>query len=397
MSLLQNENYAFSTLASGITDSDTAVTLQSGHGARFPSSGYFMAAIWGSAYASPSLDSSRELVRGTFTSGDTFAIDRAYESTSASAWSSGDNFALVFTAGKMDEVEGVIQDNTLSFDVATGTNTYAVALDPALGAYALGQAFNIKFTNASTGASTLSINGLAAKKLYFFDHTTGAYTQVGSGDIIAGMYSTVFYDTALDSSAGGFILSSHLIDLPTEFISGDALLFPQAAAPTGWTLDSSWSTVRSIIIGNSYGTGGTDSATGFTSNISVDAHAPHTHTGPSHTHTGSSHTHAGAIHNHKWLDARSGTDYTFDGSGNDLALSGSASSDNGVVIGSATINKQNVDAYTDNASGTTGAGGTGATGASGTGATGSGGPTTHTVNQHTYAPRYMTVIRATKD
>lgn len=376
MSLLQNKNYASSLLIGAISDSDTSVTLTSSTGTLFPSTGYFMAAIWGSAYASPSLDPNRELVKATLSSGDTFTITRSQEGTTNKAWSIGDNFALVFTAGKMDEAETAIQSNLLSFAIATGTNTYTAVLDPAITAYANGLAFNIKFTNASTGASTLQLNALAAKKIYRV--TAGSYVQVGSGDIIAGLYSTVFYNSALDSSAGGWILVSAVITIPVTFASTTALLFPQAAAPTGWTLDSSWSTPRSIILGNSYASGGSSSATSFTTGITVGAHATHRHVSGSHTHTTGSlaltiaqmpaHTHTGGTYPIVYYY---GSGYLQVGGANTGHLTGSA--------GSGAAHNH----------GSTGSGG---------GVWGSyGGPTTHSVGQSSYSPRYVQVIRATKD
>lgn len=60
-----------------------------------------------------------------------------------------------------------------SFDVydikqvgtASGTDTYTVGLTPALTAYATGQQFVIKFTNANTGAATLNVDSLGAKSI----------------------------------------------------------------------------------------------------------------------------------------------------------------------------------------------------------------------------------------
>lgn len=396
MSFLKNENFASSLLIATVTDVGTSIVLTAATGALFPSTGYFMMAIWGSAYASPSLDPNRELVKATLVSGDTFTIVRAQEGTTNKAWAIGDNVALVFTAGKMEEVEGYVQNNLTSFGIATGTNTYTAVLDPAITAYTNGMAVNIKFTNASTGASTLALNALASKKIYRV--TDGAYVQIGSGDIIAGLYSTAFYDSSLDASAGGWKLVSAIITVPVVLEAGTALLFPQAAAPTGWTIDSSWSTPRSILIGNSYTNGGTDSATTYTTAVTVGAHATHRHTGANHTHTGPSHVHSISIggtalsisqipsHTHTFECRNSGSNSPF------RPLRGLTSSSSNTETTNATGS-----GATHTHSGASGAAGTGATGAAGTGYGGYGGPTTHTVGQSTYSPRYLTVIRATKD
>jgi hypothetical protein len=380
MAILKNKNFASSLLNDGINSSDTSLVVTSAEGTKFPATGYFMGALWGSAYPSPSLDPDRELVKVTLTSGDTFSIARAQEGTTAKSWSAGDNIAAVLTAGKVNEIEVLSQNNLLCFGIATGTNTYTATLDPAVTEYATGMAFNIKFVNASTGASVLGVNALASKKV--FKYAQGVYSECVSGDITAGLYSTIFYDSSLDSGGGGWLLATNKVFIPEAFASGTALLFPQASAPSGWTLDSSWSTPRSIIIGNSYGTGGTATPTTFTTGITVAAHATHLHSGPNHSHTVIVNGHILtvaqlAVHAHSYTRAT-------------LAYYGASGSygDHTVNVGTAnTSTAGSGQAHSHTAS----------SGASGTGNTGYGGPTTHVVGQSTYSPRYMTVIRCTKN
>lgn len=388
MALLKNENFAFSLIADvgGISAVDTAVSVTSTEGALFPQTGSFMAVIWGSAYPAPSLDPNREIVKMSLTSGDTFTIVRAQEGTSASAWAQNDNIAHVLTRDKIIELETTTQNNTTSFAAATGTNTYTAVLDPAITAYVHGMAVNLRFVNASTGVCTLGLNALAAKKVYVLNSVTGAFAQAGSGDIIAGMYSTAFYDSSLDSSAGGWIISPHKISYPTSFDAGTGLLFPQASAPTGWTLDTSWGTPRSLTLGNSYGNGGADSAISYTTNVTVNDHSQHTHTGPNHNHTITVAGHQltlAQIPSHSHLFA-SGPGGGWDGCGGGNVQTSHAAGNCGYRGTTASGSNQ---AHNHSA----------ASANSGTGNTGLGGPTTHTVNQSTYSPRYVQVIRATKD
>jgi len=72
---------------------------------------------------------------------------------------------------------------------ASGTNTYTATISPAITAYAATGRFFIKFTNANTGASTISLNGLAAKSLV----KNGA-AALESGDIVAGGIYILAYD-----------------------------------------------------------------------------------------------------------------------------------------------------------------------------------------------------------
>ena len=206
MSLLKNKNFAFSALASGITISGTSLTVTSGEGSKFPSTGYFMCAIWGNAYSSPGEDTNREIVKMTLTGSDTFAITRAQEGSTAKAWSSGDNIALVLSAGKVDELEDVIQSGKLNYAIASGTNAYTAVFDPAITSYVSGNLVKVKFTNASTGVVTFACNALGLKKVY--GRSGNIYINLGSGDIIAGMIGILIYDSTLDGGGGGWIFSS---------------------------------------------------------------------------------------------------------------------------------------------------------------------------------------------
>jgi len=64
---------------------------------------------------------------------------------------------------------------------ASGTNTYTATISPAITSYVANQVFNITFTNANTGASTINLNGLGAKAL-----TKNATTALANNDISAG-------------------------------------------------------------------------------------------------------------------------------------------------------------------------------------------------------------------
>ena len=91
-------NNAYSTLASGITNSATSITLTTGEGARFPSFSapdYFLATL---------IDSSNnlEIVKCTTRSTDVLTVVRGQESTTARAYATGDRIELRITAGVLD-------------------------------------------------------------------------------------------------------------------------------------------------------------------------------------------------------------------------------------------------------------------------------------------------------
>ena len=87
-------NNAISTLASGINNSATSITVASGDGAKFPSltgSEYFRATL---------IDASNnlEIVKVTARSSDVLTVTRAQESTPARAFATGDRIELRITA-----------------------------------------------------------------------------------------------------------------------------------------------------------------------------------------------------------------------------------------------------------------------------------------------------------
>lgn len=110
---------------------------------------------------------------------------------------------------------------------ATGTNTYAITAG--ISAYASGYMAIVKFTNASTGASTLNANSIAAKKIF-----VNPTTQAGSGDIPANSIALLVYDATLDSAAGGFLMLGlkQPVASTVAFTTWDGVTFPTATGPT---------------------------------------------------------------------------------------------------------------------------------------------------------------------
>ncbi len=125
-------NFLVTSLASGITDSATSMTITTGDGADF---GTELARLWGSEkfsyyltifskdYASASLDTSREIVEVTARSTDTFTIARGKRGTSASAHSSGDTVILAISADDLADYHAVGASVTLSSGQTVTHNT----------------------------------------------------------------------------------------------------------------------------------------------------------------------------------------------------------------------------------------------------------------------------------
>ena len=79
------------------------------------------------------------------------------------------------------------------------SNAYTITTGESLSAYGANMRFTWTPNADSTGATTLNVDAIGAKKVYL---PTGV--QAGSGDIESNSVYDVVYQTALDSAAGGF-------------------------------------------------------------------------------------------------------------------------------------------------------------------------------------------------
>lgn len=86
--------------------------------------------------------------------------------------------------------EVAIQNSTYTYAAdAEASDAYAIALDPAVTAYAAGQTFRFKANTANTGGASLNVNGLGAKTILKQNNVA-----LATGDIEAGQIVTVTYD-----------------------------------------------------------------------------------------------------------------------------------------------------------------------------------------------------------
>ena len=201
MALDPVKNFAKGTLASGITSSDTSLTLQSGEGSRFPdpsTDGEYNCVIWNeSDYSDPADDPNREIVRVTAKSTDTFTITRGQEGTSAVSHNiSGKVYKMIlpFTAKTHDDINTHI--------TATSGNPHNVTKSNV----GLGNVPNVKQNLSATSAPTANddsddgyaigsrwIDTTSDKEYVCVDATAGAAvwietTQSGGGGSSGGLY-----------------------------------------------------------------------------------------------------------------------------------------------------------------------------------------------------------------
>lgn len=92
-------NNAFGTLAVGISDSDTAITLQAGQGSRFPtiaSGEYFYATLI-------NVSNQLEIIKVTARVGDVLTVVRAQDGSTATSYVVGDRVEMRFVAALLNE------------------------------------------------------------------------------------------------------------------------------------------------------------------------------------------------------------------------------------------------------------------------------------------------------
>ncbi len=156
------------------------------------------------------------------------------------------------TAGDQYASAGQVQNSGMMWGGTAGGTATALtfSVTPAISAYAAGQRFAFIAASNSGGATTLAVNGLAAKTV----------NNVGwaTGDIVEVAYSgTAFYVT------------SGKVEIP----SGTVMLFFQAAAPTGWTqVTSQNDKLLRVVSGTGGGSGGAWGISGLTTESATHGH-----------------------------------------------------------------------------------------------------------------------------
>jgi len=99
-------NNAAGVLASPIVAADTALTLQTGQGALFPSPAagvdFFLATLF---VLTAGVETAREIVKVSARSGDGFTIARAQEGSTAQDWAAGSKIELRTTAQTLDRLK----------------------------------------------------------------------------------------------------------------------------------------------------------------------------------------------------------------------------------------------------------------------------------------------------
>lgn len=206
------------------------------------------------------------------------------------------------------------------------------------------------------------------------------YNSSHSGSVVDAAVTKAAQLPAISAGSDGKVLAVNSSETGFELVtpsvpSGTSMLFNQAAAPTGWTKKSNWANDASLVVGNTYASGGSDSPTSWTTAVSTQNHTLTESEIPAHNHDdGTLATASDGAHDH------------------DLRASGGqgGSTYPGSILGSPsysltfTAAVRSAGAHTHTVTGSTAN-------------TGGGSGHNHSVTQDTYTPRYVTLIAATKD
>ena len=228
-------NNAKTTLASGITSTQTTISVAPGTGAMFPSPvlgvSYFKLTLVSAASATV-----YEVCTCTGRSGDTLTVIRGQEGTSGQPFILNDIVGQYDTAGTMGDLvqSGQLQAQTYQYGIAAGTvNALTATVPSTLTVVPDGMFISIKASGANTGPATLNLT-LGSTVLGSFPIVKGNNLTLVSGDIASAGYplqlnwSATFNAWVLQNPATGIFVAS----VPT----GSIAWFPATSAPSGYLI-----------------------------------------------------------------------------------------------------------------------------------------------------------------
>lgn len=202
-------NNGVSTLASAISSSSqTTVTVQTGHGARFPvvnqggtGQDWTRITVQNAAGTNEIIEIVRRdagsdvLTVGLAGSAAANAAGRGAEGTTATTWSIGDVVECRPTAAIGEAAANAVAAYQGGAAIWAGTaggsaNALTLTLAPAIFAYAAGQSFVFQAASTNSGATTAAVSGLATKAI----QNNGS--ALSGNEIVANRWYRITYDGA---------------------------------------------------------------------------------------------------------------------------------------------------------------------------------------------------------
>lgn len=174
------KNNAYSTLASGINDSATSITLAAGTGARFPAAGgsdYFYATLINTS-------NQLEVVKVTARSTDTLTVVRGQDGTTARAYSASDRIELRVTAALLTDIRDSVTpgDGTVTTAKIADANVTLAKLAAAVQELLVPTGTVNPYAGASAPSGWLLCYGQAVSRTTYAALFAILGTTYGSGD-----------------------------------------------------------------------------------------------------------------------------------------------------------------------------------------------------------------------
>jgi microcystin-dependent protein len=138
------------------------------------------------------------------------------------------NAARALMAG----VARYIADTNGTITTGGTAGSYSVTSNSGHTALTNGILIAVKASATNTAGATLNLNTIGAKSIRTLD--TGAEAAVTAGQIVSGGTYQFRYDTAANSSAGGWILLNPTVDPATKLTAGSIKIWPSDTLETGW-------------------------------------------------------------------------------------------------------------------------------------------------------------------
>jgi hypothetical protein len=277
-------NNAVGTLASSINDSTTTVVLASGQGALFPAitdaAQYFYITVVDNS-------NNKEIMKCTGRATDTLTVVRAQDNTSARAFDASCRVELRPVAAlhnnyaQKDSANTFTGDQTITGDVAVTGDVEVTGDQTVNGEHTINGAAGSermqRFTSGDEVRVTMGLNDTAESGA-----NAGSNFEMrcySDAEALLQTFMSVVRATGVMSVLAGFKIGGVKADV---FPTGTKLLFPQAAAPTGWTLDSD---VNDAVLRVNSVSGAGQGGSWTISGISVNNHTLTIDEIPSHSHS----------------------------------------------------------------------------------------------------------------
>jgi hypothetical protein len=230
-------NNAKTTLASGITSTQTSITVAPGTGSQFPSPVSGVSAFT-LTLVSASSSSTYEICLCTARSGDTLTVVRGQEGTTGQTFLLNDIVGQYDTAGVMAALvqSQQLQNQYYLFAAASGTaNALTATIPSLLTSIPDGMSIVVKSSYANTGAATLNLI-LGSTSTGALPIVTGNNTALASGTIPgAGYPITLSYSSTFNA----WVITDGNIDLSTYAPINSPTFTGTPAAPTPTINDNS--------------------------------------------------------------------------------------------------------------------------------------------------------------